>query len=242
MNVTGSTHRTHVASAAAPTTRFRRVTGAVALPTAFLAQLVCNSIYAWTSTSSGLSDTGSTADAYAFYALFPAEMMVATMFALVGVLLAIPGLLAALHVLRPARPRLALWAVVLMIAGYICYFGVVFTNFDTLALATAHIDAADALDASTTRALAVPFFLLFVAGNLLGTLLLGLAVILGGGRIGVPRWAGALIMGWTVGHLINIFGGGEWFAVAGGALEVTGLIVLARAALRLSDVEWARRG
>jgi hypothetical protein len=58
----------------------------------------------------------------------------------------------------------------------------------------------------------------------------------------LPWYAGVLIMGWTIGHLINIFGGGEWFAVAGGALEIIGLVVVAVAALRTTDVAWAARG
>lgn len=235
------TREPRIAVQADPTAGFRRRAAAIALPLAFVCQLVCNSLYAWTSTSSGLSDQGGAAEAQRFFAAFPGEMLVATMFALIGVLLAVPGLLAALRVIRPAKPRLGLWAVVLMITGYVCYFGIVFTNFDALALAVAGTDVG-ALDTSPMAAAAMAFFLLFVIGNLIGTLLLGLAVMLGGRRAGVPWWAGLLIMGWTIGHVINIVGAGEWFAVAGGALEVVGLAILAAAALRLSDADWIRRG
>lgn len=58
----------------------------------------------------------------------------------------------------------------------------------------------------------------------------------------MPWGAGLLIMGWTLGQVINIVGAGEWFAVAGGVLEVAGLLILAAATLRLTDAEWIRRG
>lgn len=225
-----------------PTVGFRRRAAAIALPLAFLFQLACNTIYAVVSTASGMSDSGSTEEALRMYAAYPDQVVQCTLLALAGCLLALLGLPAALRVLRPAKPRLAMWAVALMIVGYTCYFGMNFTDFDMLSLATGHVDAAAAIDSSPAQAWGTPFFLLFVVGNLGGTLLLGLAVILGARRIGVPWAAGALIIGWPVGHLINILGGGEWFAVAGAALEIIGLVVVAAAALRTSNVEWASRG
>lgn len=225
------------------TVRFRRIVGAVALPTAFVLQLVTNTTYAWASTQSGLVDTESSAEALELFGRYPGAVVLASCAAMVGVLVMIPGLLAALRVLGPGAPRLALVAVTLMIAGYVCYFGMVMTGFDTLALAEfaiAHpqIDAAAVLDAMQSPVL-LPFFLLFVIGNLLGTLLLGIAVIR---SRAVPRLAGVLVMCWTLGHIVNILGGGEWFAVAGGTLEIIGLGILATAALRMTDAQWAARG
>ncbi|PZQ89719.1 MAG: hypothetical protein DI534_07960 [Leifsonia xyli] len=231
-------------SAALPTVRFRRIAGAIALPLAFVLQLVCNAIYAWISTESGLSDTAGGATTIEFYGRYPAAFLAMTAFALVGVLVMLPGLLAGLRVIRPTRPRLGLWAVALMLAGYVSYFGIVMTNFSTLGLAryaqgNPGVDAGAILDASQTSPVQLAFFLLFVVGNLIGTLLLGLAVIL---SRTLPWYAGVLIACWTVGHIINIAGGGEWFAVAGGALEIVGLGILAGRALRTSDAEWAARG
>ncbi|MGB4137478.1 MAG: hypothetical protein WA971_12990 [Microbacterium sp.] len=225
-----------------PTVSFRRRAAAIVLPLAFAFQLACNAIYAWVSSSSGMSDTEGAAEMLAMYAAFPTALMVVTVLALIGCLLTIPGLPVALRVLRPARPRLTLWAVVLMIAGYVCYFGISFGNFDLVGIAVARVDAAAALDGSPGQAWSMGFFLVFVLGNLGGNLLLGLAVMLGGRRVGVPWWAGVLILGWTVGHIVNIAGGGEWFAVGGGALQIVGLGVVAAAALRMSDAEWVRRG
>lgn len=229
---------------AASTVRFRRVTGAIALPLAFAFQLVCNTIYAWISTESGLSDTETGAETIEFYGRYPIAFLLMTAFALIGVLVMLPGLLAGLRVLRPSKPRLGLWAVILMLAGYVSYFGIVMTNFDTLGLAQyaldhPDLDAGAILDASQTSPVQMVFFALFVIGNLIGTLLLGLAVIL---SRTLPWYAGALIICWTLGHVVNIAGGGEWFAVAGGALEIVGLSIIAVAALRTTDATWSARG
>ena len=240
MSVTDVTSDAALA-AAEPTTRFRRTAAAIALPLAFAFQLLVNTAYAWTTTTSGLTDTGSMAETQELYRTFAGLSPLMTTGALIGVLLAIPGLLAALRVVRPAKPRLGLSAVVLMMLGYVCYFGMNFSGYDTLALSLADIDLS-VLDTSPIRAWQLPFFLLFAIGNLVGTLLLGLAVALGGRRLGVPWWTGLLIAGWTIGHVINISGGGEWFAVAGGMLEVVGLSILASHALRLTDTEWVARG
>lgn len=232
-----------VAQRVDPTVGFRRRAAAIALPLGFAFQMGANSIFAWTSTSTGMTDTGTAEESLAFYAAAPGAMLACGLLALIGCLLTVPGLPAALRVLRPGKPRLALWAVALMMLGYVCYFGIAFTTFDTIGLATVGTaDAVAAYEATQGIAVAMVFFLLFVIGNLGGTLLLGLAVILGGRRVGVPWWSGLLIAGWTVGHVINIMGGGEWFAVAGGALEVVGLSILAATALRLTNAEWVARG
>ena len=236
-------------SPADPTVGFRRMSAAIALPLGFAFQLACNTIYAIVSTESGLSDTGAASETLAFYARYPEAFSAASILAMFGVLAIVAGLPAALRVLRPVRPRLALWAVALMVGGYVSYFGIVATNFSTLALASSTGGAADpravaVLEASASPLL-LPFFLLFVIGNLVGTLLLGLAALLGGRRAGgtAPRWAGALIIGWPVGHALNVFAGlGEWFAVAGGALEVAGLTALAVVAIRTTNASWASRG
>ncbi|MFF2371668.1 hypothetical protein [Agromyces sp. NPDC058110] len=223
-----------------PTVGFRRVATAIALPLAIAAQVVTNTVYSVVTTSSGLDDLSGGAEALEFYRTFATEMQVASVASLIGSLLLVPGLLAALRVLRPSRPRLSLWAAVLMIAGYVCYFGVVTTNFLNVALATGGVDAAAALDEVQQMPTAVPVFLLFVIGNIVGTALLGLAVMLSRGA--VPWFAGVLILAWPVSHVIGLSVGSEWFEVAGGTLEVIGLAFIAVAALRMSNAEWVRRG
>lgn len=56
-------------------------------------------------------------------------------------------------------------------------------------------------------------------------------------------WAGVAVLGWPVGHILNVFVGlGEWFAVAGGVLEVVDLCALTAVALRTTNALWAARG
>lgn len=223
-----------------PTVGLRRVLGAICLPMAFMLQLATNTIYAVVSTSSGMSDLGGGAETLAFYRLFPTSFVVATALAMLGSLLAIPGLLTALRVLRPYRPRLSLWAVVLMIAGYVCYLGLVASPLPMTLAVQNTPGAAAALDVAQSGPLYMVPVMTFIVGNLLGTALLGVAAIL---SRGVPWYAGALVIGWPVGHIINIaLGGQEWFAVAGGGLEIIGLSVMAASALRTTNATWSARG
>ena len=213
---------------APPTARFRHVATALALPGAFVLVLASNVLYAVASTGNA-GDTGTGAQTIEFYREHTDALRAATLLAMLGCLLAVPGLLAALRWVFPHKPRLGLWSVVLMVAGYISYFGIVTTNFDTVALARSPLTAEEAGDILEHGAMAEPlalaFFALFVVGNLLGTALLGLAVIL---ARGLPTVAGVLVLGWPVGHALNVFAGlGEWFAVGGGALEIAGFAWLA---------------
>lgn len=223
-----------------PTRSARRLAQALALPFAFLFQAGCNALFAWATRGAPAPDD--IEGELSVFAAHPTAMTVATVLALIGCLLAVAGLPCALRVLRPAVPRLALIAVALMIGGYVCYVGPVFSGFDSVALGSLGPEVVVALEASPRMTAGLPFLLLFVAGNLLGAILLGIAVLLGGRRIGVPRWAGLLLFGWPVGHVVNMLVADETFAVIGGLLQVAGLLMIARAALRLDDREWAARG
>lgn len=158
---------------------------------------------------------------------------------MVGSMLIVAGVPAAIRVLRPAKPRLSLIAGILMMAGYMAYFGIVASTSLELALASSGIDAGAAIDASQDDPAFFPFFIVFVVGTILGTLLLGLAVIL---SRRVSWLSGALIMCWPVLHITGLIVGTEWFAVAGGGLETIGLIMVAGVAPTTPDREWAGRG
>lgn len=217
--------------------RFRRVTGALALPIGILLQVGCNTIYAL-STMGGESDaTGE--GALKLFAGNTSWWYLALTMSLVGSMLIVAGVAAAMRVLRPTRPRLSLVAGILMAAGYLAYFGIVFSNFLQLALASMQVDAGAAIDASQDNVWSFPFMIVFVIGNILGTFLLGLAVIL---SRQLPWGVGALIMAWPILHITGLIVGTEWFAVAGGTLETIGLAVLTVAALKTSDAQWASRG
>jgi hypothetical protein len=222
-----------------PTIGFRRRSGAIALPAAFACALVAHVIDAVT-TAGGVGDNGTGAQTLAFYATHSQPITVRDVLSLVGMLLVVPGLLAALRVLRATKPRLALVAVVLMIAGYIEAFGYITSSIQTIVLAQANVPAGAALDAVSNNPVIAVFFNVFVVGDVIGTLLLGLAVIL---SRELPWYAGALILAWPVAHATgDVTGGSEWFSVAGTALEVIGLSIVAVHALRLSNAAWAARG
>ena len=231
----------HVGQQADAMVAFRRTAGAISLPLGFLLQAASNCVYAVITTESGLSD-GNAVDGLELYGRYPNHMVAASVLAMTGVLFIVAGLPTALRVLHPFAPRLAFIAVVPMVGGYVSYFGVVTSNFATLAIAeyaASHpeADLTGVWDSSSPAAL-IPFFLLFVLGNLGGTLLLGIAVVLASRRSKeLPWYAGALIMAWPVGHIANLIGGGEWFAVAGGVLEVVGLSILAIRAMQRSAID-----
>ena len=67
--------------------------------------------------------------------------------------------------------------------------------------------------------------LTFVAGNLIGTFLLGLALFRA--RV-VPGWTAALVLVWPVAHIL----GGPWGEVLGAAVEAVGLAVVGLCLLR----------
>lgn len=219
-----------------PTVGFRRRAGALALPIAFLVQGASLTAYAIVAGNSGMA-TG--AQDLELYGAHPDALRAVIVLAMTGSLLAVPGILAAMRVLRPSRPRLSLIAGILMIGGYVSYFGIAMTGFDTLALAATRTDAAAALDATQGEPGAVGFFLLFVAGNLIGTSVLAVAVLL---TRSLPKIAGVLILAWPVSHVIGLSVGSEWFEAVGCGLEVVGFCLLAARAMRMANSEWAAQG
>jgi hypothetical protein len=112
-----------------------------------------------------------------------------------------------------------------MIGGYVAYFGAVMMGLVGLAMVERGGptgDYAAVLDAANTSA--IPWFLLFVAGNLLGTLLLGIALLR---ARTAPAWAAIAICAWPVLHVTGLIAGTEWFEVAGATLQAIGFGALA---------------
>lgn len=229
------------ATAARPVDRtagFRRRGAALALPFGFVLQLAANATYAWVTRNGGDDSTG--AHSLALYGAHPGALQFANGVALLGSLLIVPGVLAALRVLRASRPVLSLIAGILVIAGYISYVGVNSMSLTVFGFVQhPGANAAAALDAAMQGPVATVMALIFVVGNLLGMALLGLAVLL---SREVPWWAGAAILCWTVAHIVGLVVGSEWFEVGGGVVQIVGLSVLAAAALRLPLDEWRIRG
>jgi hydrogenase/urease accessory protein HupE len=68
-----------------------------------------------------------------------------------------------------------------------------------------------------------------VLGNLVGTLLLGLALLR---SRAVPAWAAVAVMCWPPLHVAGLVAGSEWYEVTGALLQAVGFVVTGVAVLR----------
>ncbi len=202
------------------TIRTRRIGQALALFTAPWAFVIANATDAWSRRGGGSDETAK--GALEISAAHPLVDKWGTLAAMVGCILLIPAVLGAMSLVRVSAARLGLVGGVLVIAGYVCYFGLCFQGFATIAMAE-HGGATPDHIAVQNLTMNQGFFigpaLVFVIGNLVGTFLLGLALIRGRA---VTRWAGLCIIAWPVLHIL----GGSWGEVAGAVLEAVGLAVV----------------
>ncbi|WP_426563320.1 hypothetical protein ACPPVT_19830 [Angustibacter sp. McL0619] len=208
------------------TTRSRRVGQALALFVAPWCFVVANLGDALTSPN-GLDDTTSRG-ALEISATHPLADKWLTFAAMLGCLLLIPAVLGAMSLVRVGAARLGLIGGVLMIAGYVCYFGMLFQGFATIALAEHGGVTADhvaVLDLTINQPFFIAVALTFVLGNIVGTFLLGLALVR---SRAVPRWAGLAVIAWPVLHIL----GGSWGEVLGAALQAVGFAVVGHRLLR----------
>ena len=120
----------------------------------------------------------------------------------------------------------------LMVAGYISYFGVLLTNFTIIAMAEHGgllTDFAAVIDAGQADPYSSWVFLVFIVGNLLGTLLFALGLLR---SRAVPGWAAILIALWPPLHVTGLVVGNELFEVTGAVLQALGFAALAVVVLR----------
>jgi hypothetical protein len=155
---------------------------------------------------------------------------------MIGCLLIIPAVLTALSLAR--QSRLAFVGGSLMIAGYVCYFGVLLSNMMIIAMAEHGgplEDFAAVIDASQSDASTAWVFPIFIAGNLLGTLLFAIGLLR---SRTVPIWAAILIMLWPPLHITGLFVlGSEVPEIIGAVLQAIGFAGVAAAVLRGSGWE-----
>lgn len=200
---------------------------------AFLAPwfiVACNAGWA-VAQSAGASD-GTGADALTAATAHPTLLHFVVLFGMVGALLMIPAALGAARLAGRGAARLAFVAGTLVAAGYACYFAVLLTDLTTLAMVRVGgpMDAfARVLDERQTDAAGTWVFLLFVLGNLVGTLLLGLALWR---SRSIARWAAAAVMVWPPLHVVGLVVGVEWFEVAGATVQALGFAAVGAHLLR----------
>ncbi|MFF0769968.1 DUF4386 family protein [Nonomuraea wenchangensis] len=201
----------------------RSVPLAVALFAAPWGFVVANGAYAW-ATRAGGSD-GSGAEALALAAAHPGLYRLGTVAAMLASMLMVPAVLGVKRLVADRSPKLGFVGAVLTAGGYICYFGIALSGITDVAMAEHGgpvQDYAIVIDNSQSDVSTLWVFLLFVLGNLVGTLLLGLALLR---SRRVPLWAAAAVLAWPPLHVTGLVAGSEWFEVAGAVLQGIGLAV-----------------
>ena len=213
--------------------RVRRVGGALALVLAPWGFVIANASYAWMIRNGGSDETG--AEALALAAAGPGILRLGLVAGMIGCLLIIPAVMTALRLVP--RSRLAFAGGSLMIAGYVCYFGVLLSNMIIIAMAERGgplADYAAVIDASQADPWTGWVFPIFIVGNLLGTLLFAIGLLR---SRAVAIWAAILITLWPVLHVSGLIIGGEILEVIGAVLQAIGFAAVAAAVLRGSHQE-----
>src|SRR6187200_537860 len=213
--------------------RVRQVGGALALIVAPWGFVISNACYAWMIRNGGSDETG--VGALALAAAGPDLLRLCLVAGMIGCLLIIPAVMTALTLAW--RSRLAFVGGSLMIAGYVCYFGVLLSNVIIITMAEHGgplADFAAVIDASQSGAATGWVFPIFIVGNLLGTLLFAIGLLR---SHTVPIWATILMMLWPPLHIAGLFLGGEILEVIGAVLQAIGFAGVAAAVLRRSRQE-----
>ncbi len=155
---------------------------------------------------------------------------VATM---IGAILLVPAVLGVMRLVRARAARLGLVGGVLTALGYICYFALVFQGSGTQ---VAMVDVGgprahdvDVLQQFMDQPMTLWVGPVFVLGNLVGTFLLGLALLR---ARTAGRLAGYALMVWPVLHVLSF---SPWVEVVAAVAQAIALALAAAALLRRSE-------
>lgn len=194
---------------------------------------ITNLCYALAIRDGGSDNTG--AEALVLFGDHPSLVRVGLTAGMIGCILLIPAI-GGLFRLAPGS-RTVLIGGSLMTAGYVCYFGVLHADFRTLAMAEHGGDPAlfvSVIDAGQADPTTVWVFLLFVLGNLVGTTVVGIGLLL---SRRVPRSAAIAILCWPPLHVIGlVFFGNEIPQVLGAVLQALGFAGCALTLIRTVSV------
>jgi hypothetical protein len=201
--------------------RWGCVLGMLLAPWGFVITNLC---YALAIRNGGSDSTG--AEALALFGAHPTLVRVGVTAGMIGCLLLVPAVLGLFRLAPSGQVRGSKAVTVggsLMIAGYACYFAVLQSSFVVLAMAEHGGDPAlfaTVIDASQADPWPLWVFGLFVLGNLVGTTVLAIGLLL---SRSVPRWAAIGIGLWPPLHVIGlIFFGNEVPQVIGAVLQAVG--------------------
>ncbi|TPG12886.1 DUF4386 family protein [Pedococcus bigeumensis] len=150
---------------------------------------------------------------------------------LVAVLTLVPGVIAAAGICRAAAPRLTSWALALAVPGYLAL--AVMLGADQL-LWSAHQAGLSASQSAALFSAAHPTVGIatgiFVVGHVVGTVLLGIALVRSGR---VPAWAGwATAVSQPLHFVATVFLGSPQVDFVGWSLTAVGMAMVARELLR----------
>jgi hypothetical protein len=150
--------------------------------------------------------------------------------ALLGALLLVPAVLGVMRLVRTRAAWLGLIGGVLTATGYVCYFALVFQgSFTAAAMVTVGGSRSQDIEVLQTfmdDPLALWVGPLFVLGNIVGTFLLGLALIR---ARTAGRLAGYGLIAWPVLHVVSF---NPFVEVVGAVAQAVGLALAAAALLR----------
>jgi hypothetical protein len=167
-------------------------------------------------------------------AAHPARQSAVIWLTYVAVLTLVPGLFAVARVCRDAAPRLTAWGLVLSVPGYLS-LGLL-AGYDQLlyAVATSRVDASvglavlDAAHPSIDVAIGV-----FVLGHVIGTVLLGMALLRSGC---IPAWAAwAIAVSQPLHFVATVVLGSPQVDFVAWSLTAVGMAVVASALLKVES-------
>lgn len=168
----------------------------------------------------------------------PAAQRLVLWMGLLAAFTLVPGVIAALRLSRRREPVLTAVAGALLVPGYLALNVMVGVDLLVLAGIESGIDRT-ALAEVTESAMALPVTsvatTVFVAGHLLGTVLLGITL----GRAGVLRWPWAIVLSVSQPvHLVAAMTGNHPLDLVGWGMTAVGMAAVAAVLLRLPDDEW----
>ncbi len=161
----------------------------------------------------------------------PARQGAVLWLAYVGILTLVPGLVAAAQVCRDAAPRLTTWALGLAVPGYLSLG--MFVGADHLLWGASHagVSTADAVAVVDAGHPSIEVAIgVFVLGHVIGTVLLGLAMLRSGR---VPAWAGwAIAVSQPLHFVATVVLGSPQVDFVAWSMTAVGMAVVARELLR----------